>query len=155
MRKTKIWVLLADAGRVRVVRAVHHAGNMGQDPLETVFERTAEPRPLREIMSDAPGRSFASTGARRSAMEYPADPVRDETRRFAGSLLSDLEARRGAGDFDQLVICAPPRMLGILREVMPTELAAVIRVQVAKDLTKLPALKLREQVRRLTALPGS
>lgn len=127
---------------------------MEQAPVETIFEASAEHRPLRDIMADAPGRSFASTGARRSAMEYHADPVRDETRRFALSLLSDLEARRAAGDFDQLVICAPPRMLGVLRELMSAGLAAVVRAQVAKDLTKLPALKLRAQLQRLTAMPG-
>lgn len=154
MRKTEIWVLLADAARARLVRHPEHAGNMEQAPVETIFEVSAEHRPLRDIMADAPGRSFASIGARRSAMEYHADPVRDETRRFALSLLSDLEARRGAGDFDQLVICAPPRMLGLLRELMPTGLASVVRAQVAKDFTKLPALKLREQLRRLIAVPG-
>lgn len=154
MRKTEIWVLLADAARARVVRHTDHGGDMEQAPVETIFEASAEHRPLRDIMADAPGRSFASTGARRSAMEYHADPVRDETRRFALSLLSDLEARRAAGDFDQLVICAPPRMLGVLRELMPAGLAAVVRAQVAKDLTKLPALKLRAQLQRLTAMPG-
>lgn len=154
MRKTEIWVLLADAARARVVRHVNHAGDMEQAPMETIFEASAEHRPLRDIMSDAPGRSFASTGARRSAMEYHADPVRDETRRFAIALLSQLEDRRAAGAFAQLLICAPPRMLGVLRELMPAALAAVVRAQVAKDLTKLPALKIRAQLRRLTAIPS-
>lgn len=152
MHKTEIWVLLADAARARVVRHVNRAGDAEQTPMEIIFEASADPRPLRDIMADAPGRSFASTGARRSAMDYHADPVREETRRFATSLLSDLETRRLAGEFDQLVICAPPRMLGILRDHMPTGLAAVVRAQVAKDLTKLPALQLRAQLQGLTAI---
>lgn len=154
MHKTEIWVLLADATRARVVRLAGHEGEMAQAPVETIFEASAEHRPLREIMSDAPGRSFASSGTRRSAMEYHSDPVRDETRRFAITLLSHLEDRRVAREFDQLVICAPPQMLGVLRDLMPTGLASVVRAQVAKDLTKLPALKLRAQVERLTTIPG-
>lgn len=153
MHKAEIWILLADAARARVMRNPEYSGDMEHAPVETIFEVTAEHRPLRDIMTDAPGRSFASVGARRSAMEYHSDPVRDETRKFAASLLSDIEARFNAGDFDQLVICAPPRMLGVLREVMPNKLTSVVRSEVAKDFTKLPPLELRKLLQHLTATP--
>ena len=121
--------------------------------MQTIFEAGAEHLPLRDIMADAPGRTFASVGTRRSAMEYHSDPVRDETRKFARSLLADLDTRLSAGEFDRLVICAPPRMLGALREAMPERIAAVVRSEVAKDLTKLPEIELRDMLQQLTAEP--
>ena len=153
MHRAGSWLLLADAARARVVRFPKHAGGPEHAPLETVFERNAEHRPLRDIMADAPGRSFASTGAHRSAMEYHSDPVLEETRNFAIALLNDLEARLDAGEFERLVICAPPRMLGLLREVMPRRLAAVVHSEVAKDYTRLPVLDLRALMERMAAPP--
>lgn len=153
MRKSEVWILLADAARARVVRAPERSHDMKQAPLETIFESTAERRPLREIMADTPGRSFASTGTRRSAMEYHSDPLREETRKFAASLLSTLKTRFAAGEFDQLVICAPPRMLNALREAMPEGLSAIVRSQVAKDFTKVAELELRQLLQPLTGVP--
>ena len=98
-----------------MVRNPRRSNELGLPPLETVFEVGTEHRPLREIMADGPGRSFASTDARRSAMEYHSDPLLDDTCRFATSIVSALEARFERGDFDGLVICALPRMLNALR----------------------------------------
>lgn len=153
MRKPVIWILLADATRARVVRIPQHSHDFQQAPLETTLEVSAEHRPLREIMADRPGRSFTSITGRRSAMEYRSDPVRDETRSFATSIMSAVEARFKRGDFDQLVICAPPRMLDALRETMPEALAAVINSAVAKDFTKLPELELHKRLQDLTGIP--
>ena len=153
MSKPETWILVADAARARVVRNPDRSPEMHQTSLETVLEASAEPRPLREVMADRPGRSFASTGARRSAMEYRSEPLRDATRHFAASLLHSLEARLAAGDFGHLVICAPPRMLDALRKTMPDALAAVVVSQVAKDFTKLSELELRHRIQDLTAVP--
>lgn len=77
-------------------------------------------------------------------MEYHSDPVRDQTRRFAEAILSDLEDRLDRKEFEQLVIYAPPRMLGALREAMSERMALVVISETAKDVTKLPELELRE-----------
>jgi protein required for attachment to host cells len=149
MHRIETWVLLADASRARVLRAPERAVDGMHAPIETIFEAGAEHLRLGDIMADAPGRSFQSVGTSRSAMEYHSDPVRDETRRFAFSLLSDLETRFAAGEFEQLVICAPPRMLGALRDAMPDRIAAAVRSEIAKDFTKLPERELRRLLERL------
>ena len=154
MRQPTLWFLLADSARARVVRAPKTREPRGeQAPLETVFEASTDPRPAREIMADAPGRAFSSVGGRRSAMEYRSDPVREEATAFARSIIDELESRRGAGEFDALIVCAPPRVLGAIREVMPEGLKAVVRSETAKDLTKLPELELREALQRLVGGP--
>lgn len=144
MKKIGIWALLADAARARVLRHPGRAIDRAGAPMETIFEVSAEHRPLREIMTDAPGRSFASTGARRSSMEYHSDPAREETRRFAQAILSDLEDRLARQESEQLVIYAPPRMLGLLREAMSERMTSVVISEVPKDITKLPERELRE-----------
>jgi protein required for attachment to host cells len=153
MRKLAIWVLLADATRARVVRYPARLHVSHEASLETLLEFRAERQPLRKIMADRPGRSFASTGARRSAMEYHSDPVRDEMRRFAASIISALDVRFARGEFDRLVMCAPPRMLSALREALPATLAASATTQIAKDFTKLPELEIHERLQRLARLP--
>ena len=104
-------------------------------------------------MADRPGRSFASTGARRSTMECHSDPVPDDTRSFATLIVSALEARFERGEFGRFVICAPPRMLNALRTALSDALAARVTRQVAKDLTKLPELELHERLQEISGLP--
>ena len=85
MRKPETWILLADATRARVLRSPESPqAGAARVPMQTIFEAGAEHLPLRDIMADAPGRTFASVGTRRSAMEYHSDPVRDETRKLPG-----------------------------------------------------------------------
>jgi protein required for attachment to host cells len=144
MRKVDTWVLLADAERARVLRYPERTADMAATPLDTVFETATTHLPGREIMADAPGRGFASTGARRSSMEPRSDPVRDQTRRFAEAILAQLEERLARKEFAQLMIFAPPRMLGDLRDAMSEQMAATVVSQTPKDLTKLPELALRE-----------
>lgn len=149
MQRPVTWVLLIDAGEARVLRKPDPAPEMANLPLETVLDRTSDVRPLREIMSDKPGRSFSSHGHGQSAMEYSSDPVRDETRAFARDILTELDARLKTGDFARLLVYAPPRMLGLLREVMPDGLAGAVAGEHAKDLLKLPELDLRSLLQQV------
>ncbi|MCR5943986.1 hypothetical protein CQ057_21760 [Ochrobactrum sp. MYb49] len=48
---------------------------------------------LDEIMSDRPGRSFASERVRRSAIEYRLEPEKDQEARFADMLVGELKRR--------------------------------------------------------------
>ena len=154
MRTAEIWILVADAARAQVLRIPRRPLDLQCEPLQVVFEHSVDHLPLREIMADAPGRSFASVGDRRSAMEYRSDPVREETATFAASLLSELATRHAEGEFDELVICAPPRMLGALREAMPARLAGAVSGEIGKDLTRLPELDLRRVLEDLGSLPA-
>ncbi len=59
----------------------------------------------------------------------------------------DLGVRRAA--YDELVIVAPPKMLGFLREAMPDPLRKLVRREEAKDLTRLSPAELPERLRQL------
>lgn len=141
MRPPNLWVLVADGSRARILRNVLKLA-VYEDPSEDLTFG-AEHRSARDIMSDKPGRSFASVGARRSAMEYHSDPVREEERSFALSLATRLEKHHQSRDFDMLAIVAPPRMLGYLRQSSSEQLHEITIAEIAKDLSKLsdPALR--------------
>nr|WP_292242816.1 host attachment protein [Mesorhizobium sp.] len=153
MKPQRTWVLIADGARARILRDALSTGKTPDKQEDLVFH--TEPRQLREIMADKPGRSFASTGARRSAMEYHSDPVREEDRAFAAKLAHTLHGHHVAGDFDQLVVAAPPQMLGDLRLAFPESLRKVTAAEIAKDLTKLPEHELRDVIRKLEIKPLS
>ena len=136
MKKLKTWFLVCDGAQARLVRDLTQDPEAGADGEDLLFVN--EHKPLRQIMSDRPGRSFASHGARRSAMEYRSDPVREQQVRFAAMLTRQLEEHRLAHAFDRLVIVAEPRMLGIIREALPQALEALVVGEFDKDLSKLP-----------------
>ena len=147
MKPQKIWVLVADGARARILRDVLPGVKTPNEHEELVFR--SEQRQLREIMTDKPGRSFAPTGTRRSAMEYHSDPVREDDRAFAATLAEVLDSHRVAGDFDHLVVAAAPQMLGDLRQAFPENLRKVTIAEFAKDFTKLPAHELRKTIANL------
>ncbi|WEX10810.1 host attachment protein [Chelativorans sp. AA-79] len=137
MKKPRTWILVTDGGQARIVRELACDAETGERLDDLVFE--IEHKPLRRIMADRPGRSFESHGARRSAMEYRSDPVRDRQRRFASMLSKHLQYHHAAGEFDRLAVVAEPRMLGIVRQTLPAALREVVVSEIGKDLTKLPA----------------
>lgn len=137
----KTWYLVADGAQARIVRS-GNADPSSQDNLEDIV-LTGEHKDLSEIMADRPGRSFSSHDQRRSAMEYHSDPALDQQKRFAGIISGHLERHYAEGGFDQLVIVAAPRMLGIIRDTLPVSLQSAVTGEIAKDLTNLPQNKLR------------
>ncbi|WP_413771425.1 host attachment protein [Mesorhizobium sp. PAMC28654] len=147
MKPQKIWVLVADEARARILRNVLSAGEPPDEREDLVFHSAR--RQLREIMADKPGRSFASSGVCRSTMEYHSEPVREEDRAFAAKLAGTLHNHHLAGDFDQLVVAAAPQMLGDLRQAFPESLRKATAAEIAKDFTKLPTHKLRDAIRKL------
>lgn len=143
MRVEETWVLVADAGRARVLRLASARG-----PLEPALETdlVGETRPGREVMADRPGRTFDSEGAGRHAKEPSTDPDRVARERFAREIATRLDAERRQGRFERLVIVAPPGMLGELRAALPEATAAVVKAEVGKDFTTLEPAALLERL---------
>lgn len=140
---SKEWVLVLNGTRCRILRGV---SSMDEDrPAELVLR--SEARNLRDIMSDKPGRSFAS-GSRRSAMEYSSDPVLEDQREFLRQIIALLESHRLARDFDKLTIFAEHGILGELRQMMPQALADLVIRQVPRNLLHLSPKDLAEAVSR-------
>lgn len=147
MKRKKTWILVANGAYARIIRQLEAGDKNGTLLEDLVLE--VDHKQLREIMSDRPGRSFASQGRRRSAMEYASDPVHEQEARFAHTLIEELERHYANHGFDQLVIIAEPRMLGALRQKLSGVLRPTVVKEIARDLTKLPKPELMEAVSKL------
>ncbi len=102
---------------------------------EQVFENHNPP--TRDQGTDKPGRSYASVGARRSAMEQ-ADWHELDEQRFAKDIADMLQVAVREKQIEALVIAAPPKILAELRKSMHQEVEKRVIAEVDKDLTNLP-----------------
>jgi protein required for attachment to host cells len=72
-----------------------------------------------------------------SGVEAPEGPQKYEVTHFARNLTAWLEEAHKRDAFDELVLVAAPRMLGQVREHLPTGLRKQIIGEISKDLTNL------------------
>lgn len=91
----------------------------------------------REQGTDRPGRSIASLGFARSAMEE-ADWHHIAKERFANEIAKALYRHAHANLFEKLVIIAPPKILGKLRKAFHPEVIDRIAAEIPKELTSHP-----------------
>jgi protein required for attachment to host cells len=75
-----------------------------------------------------------------------SDPIRRDMQDFALQTLGLLEVHLRARDFNRLAIFASPRMLGILREEMPTALHPAVILERDFNLIQMPGPELRRVV---------
>lgn len=128
------WVVVCDGAKALILE---NAGDATFPNLKTREVREQPDRPTREIGTDAPGRAFNSVGSSRSAMEQ-ADFHDQSEQRFLTELAKRLDAAVTAGEMKSLVLVAPPRALGVLRQAASGNLRHAIRVEIDKDYVKLP-----------------
>jgi protein required for attachment to host cells len=101
--------------------------------------------PTREQGSDQPGRTFASVGSRRSAME-DADWHELEEQRFAHEIAAALQRIVRERRVKALVVVAPPRTLAELRRAFHSEVKSRIVAEIDKDLTKQPIYEIEKHL---------
>ena len=115
--------------------------------VDLVVERILEQDnpPNREQGTDRPGRSTASLGVGRSAMEE-VDWHHLAKERFANEVAEALYRHAHANRFEELVIVAPPKILGNLRKVFHAEVVDLIAAEIPKDLTTHPLSEIEKLI---------
>jgi protein required for attachment to host cells len=89
--------------------------------------------PTREQGSDAPGRAYSSVGWGRSAVGE-TDWHELEKERFAVAIAGRINKAAQSEAFNHLVIVAPPKILGDLRQEFTKETKTKIVAEIPKDL---------------------
>ncbi|MGD8810686.1 MAG: host attachment protein [Gammaproteobacteria bacterium] len=137
MKKQKTWIVVADGSKAKVFL------DAGGGKIELKSETAVPHPPSRDIDADRPGRTFDSGGQGRHAMEPPTDPHEKAEADFLNDLAKDLNAAHEKKAFDQLIVIAPPRALGVLRAAYGKQLAKAVAQEVTHDLTgfETPALE--------------
>lgn len=127
-------ILVADGQKFLFLR---NKGDFTQLDLQVEASRDQPGHATHEQGSDRPGRAFASSGAARSAMKQ-TDFHQIEEDAFAAQAAALLSKRAHAGDFEQLVVVAPPRTLAELRKHYDKAVTSRLVQEIDKDLTKHP-----------------
>ena len=84
--------------------------------------------------TDKPGRTAASAGTARSALEE-TDWHRLGEERFTAEIAATLNRLAHANKFEALVVVAPPKVLGNLRKAFHKEVVDRITAEIPKELT--------------------
>ena len=131
-RKTS-WIVVADGARARIL-ANDGPGKGLREAVGVDF--IADKRKTSDMVTDQPGRS-PGRGGERHALEPRTDMHRHEKQVFAKDLAAVIDRHCEKRDFGQLVLVAPPTTLGDLRRELGKPALALIKAELARDLTKL------------------
>jgi protein required for attachment to host cells len=149
MTKVTTWVLVADG----VHGAIYANRGPGQGLEElAVHKFIGDKHPTREINADRPGRTFNSMGEQRHAKEPHTDAHRHAQQVLAHEIAKYLDHAVGRGEYDRLVVAAPPRTLGDLRAEFSARVQAKLAGELNKDLTHFPAINLPEHFEAIVRL---
>ncbi len=139
----RVWFLVADGRRARLLNEERRGRALVESwSMEIGAEDTYDPQ-------DRPPRSFDRVGAGRHAMDKGRSLHEQEEVNFLNRVAERVTDAEKHGEFDHLVIAAPPRALGLLREKLAAAVRTRVRAETPKDLLDEPVPRLRERLSEL------
>lgn len=109
----------------------------------------------KDLVTDRSGRAFNSQGKGQHAMTPEADPKEHEAQVFSSQLADEIEKGRNANLFEDLVLVAPPALLGYLRKTLRTPTSRLVRREINKDLANLKLSEIKERLASELNTPAS
>ncbi len=149
VKKTTTWVLVCDGARGRVL--VNKGHGTGLSEIESADNPEAR-KASRELGADRPGRTFDSAGEGRHSMAPKVDWHRFAKEHFAKEMAAIVNAAALEDSFDQLLLVAPPRVLGDLRKALNDQARTRINGEIGKDLTQAAIQDLAPYLKDLVRL---
>jgi protein required for attachment to host cells len=134
MTNAKLWYVIADGGRARFVERDENGA------FRTVLSFVASDMHKRssDLGRDRPARVKESANTARHAVEPRRDPHEAAKEDFIALVAEEIAAEHGSGQFDGLVLVAPPKVLTELKHKLSKPLAELVVDDLQKDLTKVP-----------------
>lgn len=145
--QTGTWVVVCDGAKALILQ------NVGDEQFPNLQMRKkfqGDSAPTREQGTDAPGRFQAAVGSSRSAVEQ-TDWHEQSERAFLRNLALHLDEAVAGGLAKSLVIVAPPRALGVLREQLSKPAREAVRAELARDYINVPAHEIEKRLLDLAA----
>jgi protein required for attachment to host cells len=134
MKKAKVWYVIADGGRARFVER----DERGAFRTISSFVSTELHAKASDLGRDRPARVMESATPGRSAIE-PRRDLKDAAKQdFVKLVAEQIDAEHGRGQFDNLVLVAPPGVLTELKNHLSKAMAERVVNDVQKDLTNVP-----------------
>jgi protein required for attachment to host cells len=134
MKKTKLWYVIADGGRARFVER----DDNGAFRTVASFVSTELHERSSDLGRDRPARVKESATPGRSAVEPRRDLHEAAKEDFIKLVADELDVEHGRGQFDKLVLVAPPGVLTELKKSLSKPMALLVVDGLQKDLTKVP-----------------
>lgn len=148
MRNLRTWIVVVDGAHARLFIQSGPDGGWAAAHLRGLPASEDRVQPHTE-KSDRPGRSFSSSGdGIRHAIESHSDYRKLEKHKFTLAVANALNHAALGREFDRLVLVAPPRSVGELRQSLSQHVQASMRV-LEKDLTKAPSGEIQDEVNKL------
>lgn len=138
------WVLVGDGRRALFFQ---NHGDADLLDLRVIETRIDDNPPTHEQGTDKPGRSFASKGGVRSAVQ-DADWHELEEERFARAMATRINQAAESGELNAIAIVAPPRALGEIRKELSVKAQGKVVGELAKDLTRHPLKDIEKALTR-------
>ena len=129
--KHGMWVVVADGEKALFLR---NEGDVKYPNLQVVREMAEDNPPTRDQGTDRPGRLSDGPSVHRSAVA-DTDWHKVAKERFAVEIAARLYRMAHRGDFDRIVLVAPPLVLGELRKNLHKEVEDKVEAEVSKELT--------------------
>jgi protein required for attachment to host cells len=148
MNHTTTWMLVAQSTHARIFAT-------SPDPKEwrlvRAFEHAASRAHDHDLVTDRAGRSLhVGREGYGSGLEQ-SSPHREEGARFAKELAAALDDGLRGQRCDELVIVAPPRLLGLVLGDLSVLARAAVTLQVPHDYASLSPEEIDQRVRHVTA----
>jgi len=146
------WIVLADAKHARIYERLTPGAKLSA-VLDQDIVAEDEHGFSRDLGSDRPGRAFDPGSGARHAMEPHSDPHERSKIAFAhrvAKLLDDAVASKRCA---RIVLIAPPRMLGVLRERLGAAARELVIASAGKDLIKTPLAELPAHIDLILSEP--
>lgn len=154
MGQKTTWILVCDASRARVFEETARGRVY---PLVASFDHPAGRARVRDLVADAQGRKpvggSQGVNARpggfhgRPGVEPVTDAKEVEVKKFTRDLASMLEKGLVDHAYERLVLVAPPRLLGALREELSEQVLRRVESTLDKDLAPLDDHELKRRLR--------
>ncbi|WP_108659463.1 host attachment protein [Acuticoccus kandeliae] len=134
------WVMVGDGEKALFLK---NKGTTVAPNLVVIRTMEQDNPSTREQGTDAPGRLKDGPGPHSSAVEQ-SDWHRLEKERFAKGIAERLYKAAHRGAFEQLIVAAPPTVLGELRKALHKEVSERILFDVPKELTNHPVSEIEK-----------
>ena len=136
------WVIVCDGSKALFLQ---NAGDSMFPNLQTREVMEQKVLPTSAIGTDAPGRSHSSVGYGRSAVEQTDFHTLQEEE-FLRSIISKLDSSVQAGTIKSVILVAPPRAIGVLRQGYTHALKQAVRQEIQKDYVRMPVYEIEKHL---------
>lgn len=137
----KIWIVVADSAHARIFAT---AALTAEPTKIASLEHPAGRLKEQELVADEPGRSHEPLAQGHAVSEPQASAQEDDI--FATEIVKTLDDARQKGKFEDLVLVAGPKFLGILRNHLNGPLSKMVSQSLDKNLVDADGATLKKNL---------